>query len=98
MIVEFLQIQIPPDRTSGTRTCATQMLTNTIVEICSTPLTTGPRRTRCDVVEVMVLPQDNSTVRKVLGLNWDVNLGPRQLSDVILVRQHICQKIFEQVR
>ena len=24
--MEFLRIQIPPDRTSGTRTCATQML------------------------------------------------------------------------
>ena len=44
MIVEFLQIQIPTDRTSGTRTRATQMLTNTIVEICSTTLTTAPRR------------------------------------------------------
>ena len=43
MIVEFLQIQIPTDRTSGTRTRATQMLTNTIAEICSTPLTTPPR-------------------------------------------------------
>ena len=39
-----MQIQIPTDRTSGTRTRATQMLTNTIVEICSTPLTTVPRR------------------------------------------------------
>ena len=44
MIVEFLQIPIPTDRTSGTRTCATQMLTNTNVEICSTRLTTVPRR------------------------------------------------------
>ena len=42
MIVEFLQIQIPTDRTTWTRTRATQMLTNTIVEICSTPLTTAP--------------------------------------------------------
>ena len=33
MIVEFLQIQIPTDRTSGTRTRATQMLTNKFVEI-----------------------------------------------------------------
>ena len=39
----LLQIQIPTDRTSGTRTCATQMLTTAIVEICSTPLTTAPR-------------------------------------------------------
>ena len=39
-----MQIQIPTDRTSGTRTRATQMLTNTIVEIYSTPLTTAPRR------------------------------------------------------
>ena len=39
-----MQIQIPTDRTSGTRTRATQMLTNTIVETCSTPLTTAPRR------------------------------------------------------
>ena len=37
----FLQIQIPTDRTNGTRTCATQMLTNTIIEICSTRLTTA---------------------------------------------------------
>ena len=44
LIIEFLQIQITIDRTSGTRTRATQMLTNTIVEICSTPLTTAPRR------------------------------------------------------
>ena len=44
LIIEFLQIQIPTDRTSGTRTRTTQMLTNTIVEICSTPLTTAPRR------------------------------------------------------
>ena len=44
MIIEFLQIQIPTDRTSGTRTRATQMLTNTIVEKCSKPLTTAPRR------------------------------------------------------
>ena len=44
LIIEFLQIQIPTDRTSGTRTRATQMMTNTIVEICSTPLTTAPRR------------------------------------------------------
>ena len=43
-IIEFLQIQIPTDRTSGTRTRDTQMLTNTIVEKCSTPLTTAPRR------------------------------------------------------
>ena len=33
-MVEFLQIQIPTDRTSGTRSCAAQMLTNTIFEIC----------------------------------------------------------------
>ena len=39
--MEFLQIQIPADKTSWTRTRATQMLTNTIVEICSTPLTTA---------------------------------------------------------
>ena len=44
LIIEFLQIQIPTDRTSGTRTRATQMLTNTIVETCSTRLTTAPRR------------------------------------------------------
>ena len=44
MIIEFLQIQIPTDRASGTRTRATQMLTNTIVEKCSTPLTTASRR------------------------------------------------------
>ena len=43
MIVEFLQIQIPTDRTSGTRTSATQMLTNKFVDICSTPLTTAPK-------------------------------------------------------
>ena len=42
MIVEFLQIQIPADRTSWTRTRATQMLTNTICR--KTPLTTAPRR------------------------------------------------------
>ena len=42
--MEFLRIQIPTDRTSGTRTRATQMLTNTIVEICSTRLITAPRR------------------------------------------------------
>ena len=28
---------------------------------------------RCDEVEGKVLPQGNSTGRKVLGLNWDVN-------------------------
>ena len=39
-----MQIQIPTDRTSGTRTRVTHMLTNTIVEICSTPLTTAPIR------------------------------------------------------
>ena len=39
-----MQIQIPTNRTSGIRTRATQMLTNTIVEKCSTPLTTAPRR------------------------------------------------------
>ena len=39
-----MQIQIPTDRTSGTRNRATQMLTNTILEICSTLLTTAPRR------------------------------------------------------
>ena len=44
MIVEFLQIQIPNDRTSGIRTFATPMLTNKFVEICSTPLTTAPRQ------------------------------------------------------
>ena len=44
LIVQFLQIQIPTDRASGTRTCATPMLTNKFVEICSTPLTTAPRR------------------------------------------------------
>ena len=42
-MVRFLQIQIPTDRTSGIRTRATQMLTNKLVEICSTPLTTAPR-------------------------------------------------------
>ena len=44
MIVEFLQIQITTERTSVTRTRAAQILPNTIVEICSTPLTTAPRR------------------------------------------------------
>ena len=48
LIVEFLQIQIPTDRTSGTRTRATQMLTNTFVEICSTTLTSVPRRLKSD--------------------------------------------------
>ena len=32
------------DRTSGTRTHATQMLINKFVEMCSTPLATAPRR------------------------------------------------------
>ena len=36
MLVEFFQIQIPTDRTSGTRTRTTQMLTNKFVEICAT--------------------------------------------------------------
>ena len=55
-IAEYLQIQIPTDRTSGTRTRATQMLTDTIVEICSTPLTTAPRRIHLltNVVAIMV--------------------------------------------
>ena len=44
--MEFLQIQIPTDRTSKTRTRATQMLTNKFVEISSTPLTTAPLRLR----------------------------------------------------
>ena len=44
LIIEFLRLQIPTDRTNGIRTRATQMLTNTIVEICSTPLITAPRR------------------------------------------------------
>ena len=38
-----MQIQIPTDGTSGTRTRATRMLTNTIAEKCSTPLTTAPQ-------------------------------------------------------
>ena len=37
-------MQIPTDRTSGTRTRATEMLTYKFVEIYSTPLTTAPRR------------------------------------------------------
>ena len=41
LIVEFLQIPIPTDRTSGIRTLATQMLINKFVEICSTPLRPG---------------------------------------------------------
>ena len=44
LIVEFLRIQILTDRTNGTRTRTTQMLTYKFVEICSTPLTTAPRR------------------------------------------------------
>ena len=39
-----MRIQIPTGRTNGTRTRATQMLTYKFVEICSTPLTTAPRR------------------------------------------------------
>ena len=50
-MVEFLQIQIPTDRTSGTRTRATQMLTNTIVEIYSTALTTAPRPPTMNLIE-----------------------------------------------
>ena len=46
MIVEFLQIQIPTDRTSRTRTRATQMLTNTIVD--TTLLTTSTTETDVD--------------------------------------------------
>ena len=55
MIVElfFLQIIIPTDRTSGTRTRATQMLTYKFVEMCSTPWTTAPRR-----------PNTKSTIKK----------------------------------
>ena len=41
--MEFLRIQIPTDRTSGTRTRSTQILTYKFVEICSTLLTTAPR-------------------------------------------------------
>ena len=41
--MEFLRIQIPTDRTSGTRTRATQMYTYKFAEICSTPLTTAPK-------------------------------------------------------
>ena len=43
-MLEFLRIQIPTDRTSLTRTRATQMLTYKFVELCSTPLTTAPRQ------------------------------------------------------
>ena len=46
-LAEFLQILIPTDRTNGTRTRATQILTYKFVEICSTPLTTAPRRLEC---------------------------------------------------
>ena len=52
--MEFLQIQIPTDRTSGTRTRATQMLTYKFVEICSTPLTTALRRLPNIAIEVIL--------------------------------------------
>ena len=53
MIVEFLQIQIPTDRISWTRTCATQMLTDTIIEICSTRLTTALRRPKAIILKLL---------------------------------------------
>ena len=42
--MEIFRIQIPTDRTNETRTRATRMLTYKFAEICSTPLTTAPRR------------------------------------------------------
>ena len=62
-----MQIQIPTDRTSGTRTRATQMLTNKCVEICSAPLTTAPRRSctctsRVDNIQIVQhLPRESYT-------------------------------------
>ena len=41
--MEFLRFQISTDRTSGTRTRATQMLNFKFGEICSMPITTAPR-------------------------------------------------------
>ena len=41
--MEYLQIQIISDGTSGTRTRPTHMLTFRFVEICSSPSTTAPR-------------------------------------------------------
>ena len=42
---------------------------------------------RCDEVEGKVLPQDNSTVRKVLGLNWDVNFDKVEFEFSEIVNQ-----------
>ena len=60
LIIEFLQIQIPTDRNSGTRTRATQMLTNTIVEKWSTPLT--------DLCKVNLGLANE--VKKLIGTEW----------------------------
>ena len=43
-----MRIQILTDGTSGTRTSATHILTFRFVEICSTPLTTAPRRLKTE--------------------------------------------------
>ena len=51
LLVEYLQIKILTNRTSGTRTRITQMSTNKFVEICSTSLTTAPRRPEQNVAE-----------------------------------------------
>ena len=49
------------NRTSGTRTRATQMLTYKFVEICSTPLTTAPRRRRADNPTIKYLVREVSS-------------------------------------
>ena len=66
-MVEFLQIQIPIDRTSETRTRATQMLTDKCVEMCSTPLTTAPRRI-ASVVDPKINIQHNKMLKEKLFL------------------------------
>ena len=62
-------IDTPTARTSGTRTRVTQMLSNTFVEICSTPLTTVPRRLNRLVWEVAVYAH-RITRYRVPGVFW----------------------------
>ena len=97
MIVEFLQIQIPADRTSGTRTRTTQMLSNTFVEICLTPF--APRRL---LFHATIVSLHEPELEHLSGFNqkahaaeiWDRYSVPREQAELLEERprsRHACQ-------
>ena len=83
--IGVLRIQISTDRTSRTRTRATQMLTYKCVEICSTPLTTVARPASMEIPPLPPTPPPPAPITNILCVSHEHQRQQRLCSVIYIM-------------